>query len=462
MPSPPSCPRAISITVKVTNNPPRTTRPAPVGALLVQIFSRREGRDWGERQVEELDHLARSAGLQVEGHRILAVDPIHPGTFLGKGQVERIKEEAAALELEVVVFNHALSPVQQRNLERSLLVKVVDRTGLILEIFAARARTREGTLQVQMALLLYQQSRLVRTWSHLERQRGGVGLRGGPGETQIEVDRRLIRDRIHRLGKQLDQVQRTRTLQREARRDVPWFTVSLVGYTNAGKSTLFNRLTQAGVHAADQLFATLDPTMRGLTLDNGQRIILSDTVGFIRDLPHQLIAAFRATLEEVLEADLLVHVVDLSDPEHDEQHRVVLEVLEELGAGGKPMLTLYNKCDGLDDNSQALRERLEARPRTLVLSARTGQGMDRFLRTLREEAGRTSRIVHLDLPARDGALLARVCREGHVMERREREENLLLTVSFAAAAAGRIWKSIEPYLVEAPVPPEEASGTPAN
>ncbi|MBF0146019.1 MAG: GTPase HflX [Magnetococcales bacterium] len=414
---------------------------------MVHAFSRREGRDLAERHVDELGHLARSADLQALGHRIFAIDRIHPATYLGKGQVADLKEKIQELEAEVVVFNHALSPVQQRNLEKSLEVKVVDRTGLILEIFAARARTREGTLQVNLAMLLYQQSRLVRTWSHLERQRGGVGLRGGPGETQIEVDRRLIRDRIHRLEKQLLQVERTRTLQRRARRDVPYFTASLVGYTNAGKSTLFNRLTQAGVYEADQLFATLDPTMRGLTLPNGQRIILSDTVGFIRELPHQLIAAFRATLEEVLEADLLLHVVDLSDPECTEQHRVVMEVLEELGAGGKPMMTLYNKCDRIDEGNQAKLERHAARPQSLVISARTGQGETQLLDALQEAAGRTSQVVHLNLPAANGALLARICREGHVTDRHDQDDHILLTVSFLPAAAGRIWKSIEAHVI---------------
>ncbi len=432
---------------KLTNNPPHLTQPTPVDAFLVHAFSRREGRDLAERYVDELGHLARSADLQALGHRIFAIDRIHPATYLGKGQVADLKEKIQELEAEVVVFNHALSPVQQRNLEKSLEVKVVDRTGLILEIFAARARTREGTLQVNLAMLLYQQSRLVRTWSHLERQRGGVGLRGGPGETQIEVDRRLIRDRIHRLEKQLLQVERTRTLQRRARRDVPYFTASLVGYTNAGKSTLFNRLTQAGVYEADQLFATLDPTMRGLTLPNGQRIILSDTVGFIRELPHQLIAAFRATLEEVLEADLLLHVVDLSDPECTEQHRVVMEVLEELGAGGKPMMTLYNKCDRIDEGNQAKLERHAARPQSLVISARTGQGETQLLDALQEAAGRTSQVVHLNLPAANGALLARICREGHVTDRHDQDDHILLTVSFLPAAAGRIWKSIEAHVI---------------
>jgi len=432
----------------VTTNASHSSRPEPVSALLVQTFTREEGRELAEGYCVELSHLVQSADLVEKGRRILAVGRVHPATYLGKGQVENLGEEVEALEIEVVVFNHALTPVQQRNLEKTLDCKVIDRTGLILEIFAARARTREGNLQVRLAMLLYQQSRLVRTWSHLERQRGGVGLRGGPGETQIEVDRRLIRDRIHRLKKQLVQVERTRSLQRHARRDVPYFTVSLVGYTNAGKSTLFNRLTQAGVYEADQLFATLDPTMRGLTLPDGQRIILSDTVGFIRDLPHQLIAAFRATLEEVLEADLLLHVVDLADNECSDQHRVVMDVLEGLGAGQKPMLTLYNKCDRLSEEHQANIQRFTERPHSLVISAKTGQGEENLIQALQKAASLKAEVFHLCIPASDGALLARLCREGHIIDRQDQDDHIRLTVSFAPVAAGRIKKTIEPLLVQ--------------
>ncbi|MBF0418793.1 MAG: GTPase HflX [Magnetococcales bacterium] len=432
----------------MTNKAPLSSRPDPVGSLLVQTFSREGGRDRAQRFLTELSHLVRSAALLEKGSRVFAVEHIHPATFLGKGQVASLHQEIVDLDVEVIVFNHSLTPVQQRNLEHTLDVKVVDRTGLILEIFAARARTREGNLQVTLALLLYQQSRLVRTWSHLERQRGGVGLRGGPGETQIEVDRRLIRDRIHRLKKQLTQVERTRSLQRHARRDVPYFTASLVGYTNAGKSTLFNQLTHAGVYEANQLFATLDPTMRGLTLPNGQRIILSDTVGFIRDLPHQLIAAFRATLEEVLEADLLLHVVDLSDEECVEQQRVVMEVLTELGANHKPMVTIYNKCDLLGDNAQFLVPRFASRPDSLVISAKTGQGGAELIQALQKAASRDTHVFDLRIPATDGALLARICREGHVLQRRDQDDHIHLTVAFAPVAAGRIKKTIEPLLLQ--------------
>ncbi len=377
--------------------------------------------------------------------QLLTIPRIHPGTFLGKGRVEIIRDEVKTLEVTVVVFNHALTPVQQRNLEEVLQAKVVDRTGLILEIFAARARTKEGTLQVELASLLYQQSRLVRTWTHLERQRGGVGLRGGPGETQIEVDRRLIREKVTRLKKQLGQVERTRTLQRQSRKDVPFFTATLVGYTNAGKSTLFNRLTEAKVYAADQLFATLDPTMRGLTLPNGERVILSDTVGFIRALPHQLVAAFRATLEEVLTADLLLHVVDLSDPQWREQEEAVMEVLRDLGAGDRPMVTLFNKVDCIREDQGGLLSRLESRSDALLLSATTGKGIDPLLDKLAEAAQQGSTLYHLDLPATDGAFLAKLCQEGRVVERLEVEDRIHLSVSLSQTISGRLRQEIEAY-----------------
>ncbi|MBF0426595.1 MAG: GTPase HflX [Magnetococcales bacterium] len=414
---------------------PRLTRAPRERALLIQMVE--ESPDHAERLAGELRRLTTSAGLEPAATHLFPLAHIVPATFLGKGRLQALAAEARELGTGVVVFNNALSPVQQRNLERALDAKVIDRTGLILNIFAARARTREGRLQVELAALLYEQSRLVRSWTHLERQRGGVGVRGGPGETQIELDRRQIRVRIQRLKKSLREVERTRALQRRERQDIPLFMVALVGYTNAGKSTLFNRLTAANVDAADKLFATLDPTMRGVALPGGGQVILCDTVGFIRDLPHQLVAAFRATLEEVVRADLLLHVVDLSDPEWQGQVEAVLAVLQELEAHHKPMLTLYNKVDALPagDGQGA---RLGEREASLVISARTGAGLAALLDRLaaaRTQAWREHRLL---LPASDGALLARLCREGRVLTREEKGENIALTLSLPAAGCGRL------------------------
>ena len=283
-----------------------------------------------------------------------------PGTLLGKGQVESLAGEIAADEIGLVVVDWTLSPVQQRNLEKAWNTKVIDRTGLILDIFGERARTKEGVLQVEMAALSYQRSRLVRSWTHLERQRGALGFVGGPGESQLEVDRRLIDERLARIRRELETVVRTREQHRQARRKVPYPIVALVGYTNAGKSTLFNRLTGATVYADDQVFATLDPTMRGVTLPSGRKVIASDTVGFISDLPTMLVAAFRATLEEVIEADVIVHVRDISDPDTEAQKRDVLEVMSQLGLDEKiqadGMIEVQNKIDRLDaDDARACR-----------------------------------------------------------------------------------------------------------
>ncbi|MEO5332817.1 MAG: GTPase HflX [Magnetococcus sp. YQC-5] len=419
----------------------------PLRALLVQAMARRETRERAERLATELEKLAISAGIEPLGIRFYSLPRAHSGTFLGTGNLESLATDIIEQEANLVVFNHSLTPTQQRNLEKALAAKVSDRTGLILEIFSARARTREGRLQVELAALLYQQSRLVRSWTHLERQKGGVGLRGGPGETQIEVDRRMIRDRIQKLEKSLETVKRTRTLQRRARQDVPFFSVALVGYTNAGKSTLFNRLTGAHVIAEDQLFATLDPTLRKIELPNGDRIILSDTVGFIRDLPHQLVAAFRATLEETLEADLLLHVVDLSDPEWEEQEASVLETLRELTVENKPMLTLYNKIDLLPPEAGRI-ARVRERTNTLILSAVSNTGVADLLDALGSASRKTAQTVHLILPAVEGALLARLCQEGHVQERLDVDDKIHLTVSLSSIARGRLDPLIRDYLVE--------------
>ncbi|MBF0417671.1 MAG: GTPase HflX [Magnetococcales bacterium] len=421
--------------------------PKPLRVLLVQTIGQGETRDHAERLAEEIERLALSAGLHPVGRRYFSLPRPHPGTYLGKGNLEILASEVIEHEAELVLFNHALTPVQQRNLEKALAAKVSDRTGVILEIFSARAQTREGRLQVELAALLYQQSRLVRSWTHLERQKGGVGLRGGPGETQIEVDRRLIRERIRQLEKRLETVQRTRALQRRARQEVPFFSAALVGYTNAGKSTLFNRLTGAAVLVEDQLFATLDPTVRRIRLPNGEKIILSDTVGFIRDLPHQLVAAFRATLEETLEADLLLHVVDLSDPEWEAQQEAVEETLRELEVGDKPLLTLYNKADRLSSDASGLIERMRARANALVISAVSGTGLDTLLATLGERSRGNCRLINLRLPVTDGALLARLCREGQVLERYDDETHMFLTLAVTPIARGRLENDIQPFLV---------------
>ncbi len=360
----------------------------------------------GEAMLEEGMGLAAAIDLEIAGSAIVTIAEAKPSTLMGSGKVEELAEHIKNAEAELVVINDALSPVQQRNLEKAWACKVIDRTALILEIFGARARTHEGKLQVELAALNYQKSRLVRSWTHLERQRGGFGFLGGPGESQIEIDRRLIRDRIAKIKNQLTQVTRTRELHRKVRRDTPYPVVALVGYTNAGKSTLFNRLTGASVMAMDKLFATLDPTMRGVTLSGGQKIILSDTVGFVSNLPTELVAAFRATLEEVLEADLLVHVRDVAHPDSEAQKRDVEQVLRRLfGSDAVPdnVIEVANKIDRLDAGARAS---LAARGAHAV-SALTGEGVDALCDTV----STLLRDLYLEeisvtLPLADGKALA--------------------------------------------------------
>ena len=362
---------------------------------------------------------------------ILPVRTVRPGTLFGEGQIERIATECEQEQAELVIVDGALSAIQQRNLEEKLKRKVIDRTGLILEIFGERAATAEGRLQVELAHLDYQQSRLVRSWTHLERQRGGFGFLGGPGETQIEADRRMIRARMGKLRRELDQVRRTRELHRQRRGRAPWPVIALVGYTNAGKSTLFNRMTGAAVMAEDLLFATLDPTMRAISLPGVDKAILSDTVGFISDLPTQLVAAFRATLEEVTEADVILHVRDIANPDSAAQKRQVLEVLGELGViegesaePAMPMLELWNKWDLLgEDQREELAGMAEQDPDVLPLSAQTGFGVEAMLERVSRLLTEGARVHSFVVPASDGARIAWLHSHGEVLDEADAGES---------------------------------------
>jgi GTP-binding protein HflX len=397
----------------------------------------------GEARLAEAVGLTAAIHLDVVAAQIVPLARPIPATLLGSGKVEEIAQLAKTEEPEVIIVNAHLTPVQQRNLERAWNSKVLDRTAVILEIFGERAATREGRLQVELAHLNYQRSRLVRSWTHLERQRGGFGFLGGPGESQIETDRRLIAERITAIKKELEKVKRTRSLGRQARRKVPFPVVALVGYTNAGKSTLFNRLTESEVLAKDLLFATLDPTMRGIKLPQGTRIILSDTVGFIADLPTELVAAFRATLEEVLEADVIVHVRDAAHDESAAQKADVLKVLEELGVPpDRPMLEVLNKIDLLEPEQRAgLLARNAPKPYgergAIAASALTGEGIPALLAAFEDAVTRDNITLTLKLDASDGSALAFVYRHAQVLERRERGNKITLSLRIHPDDLGR-------------------------
>ena len=424
------------------------------GAVILHPVSDLDGAARANARLEEAAGLCEAVGLEVFAARAEPVRRIEPRAYFGSGKVEALAEEITALGAKAVVIDTALTPVQQRNLEKAWNAKVIDRTGLILEIFAERARTREGRLQVELARLSYARSRLVRTWTHLERQRGGRGFLAGPGETQIETDRRLIAERMAKLRREIEDVKRTRALHRKRREAAPWPTVALVGYTNAGKSTLFNRLTRAAVLAKDMPFATLDPTVRGVRTASGRRILVSDTVGFITDLPTELIAAFRATLEEVREADILIHVRDLSDPDHEGRKADVEAVLEALDAGAahdQVVIEAWNKIDRLDEEARAdalWRARLPRKPGTPAaypVSAVSGEGVQALLDAI--DAGLASEDVGLELivPPGRAEALAWLHEHGEVLDERRIGEagEVSVRARLTRADAGRFRSRFE-------------------
>jgi len=398
-------------------------------ALHPRLAEMRWGDAASKSRFEEFERLVLSLGCPLEESVMMNVRRALPATLIGTGQAKEIARRVEIHEASVVFVDHQLSPIQQRNLETAFNCKVIDRTGLILEIFGARAKTREGVMQVELASLNYQISRLVRTWTHLERQRGGVGFMGGPGERQLELDKRMIRDSIKRIEQDLAKVRQMRATQREGRKRRDVLTVALVGYTNAGKSTLFNKITNADAYVADQLFATLDPTLRQIKLPNSVTLMMSDTVGFVQELPHELVDAFRATLEEVIEADLILHVRDISDAESPNHKSVVMETLKELGLDGDyapPIVEVLNKIDLTPEIKTTLREDIDGS--RIALSAITGQGMDDLMDLLARWSEQNMVELDLKLPISDGKTLAWCHEHGSILKQKADEEWLSLSV----------------------------------
>ena len=401
--------------------------------VVVPELPRESARRSGEARIEEAQGLAEAIGIAVVASRSIRVRTVRSATLLGKGQVEEVAALAKANDVKLLIVDSALTPVQQKNLEQEVGAKVIDRTGLILEIFGERAATAEGRMQVELAHLDYQAGRLVRSWTHLERQRGGFGFLGGPGETQIEADRRLIRDRMAKIRRELDQVKRTRTLHRDRRKRAPWPVVALVGYTNAGKSTLFNRLTGEGVFAEDLLFATLDPTMRDVRLPGFDKVIVSDTVGFVSDLPTELIAAFRATLEEVASADLLIHVRNMAHPDREAQRDDVIDVLASLGLGteegGPPRIEAWNKLDLLDAEERVrLTGEAARRDDVVPISALTGEGIDALKERVAEALRKGEQVHDIRLGASEGGKIAWLHARGEVLDQHMEDDEVAMSV----------------------------------
>ena len=398
-----------------------------------------------ESRLAEAEGLALAIRLNVVYKESLKLKEIKPAAYFSKGFLERFKPLIAENNIELLIVDTRLSPIQQRNLERELKLKVIDRTALILEIFGERAQTKEGAMQVELAHLTYQRSRLVRSWTHLERQRGGAGFLGGPGETQIELDRRVIDDKIVRIKKDLEKVRQTRGIQRSARRKVPYPVVALVGYTNAGKSTLFNYLADSRVMAADMLFATLDPTMRKISLSGGREVILSDTVGFISDLPHELVMAFRATLEEVLNADIILHIRDVSNPDNQEQCADVLAVLAHLGLKeiktADNYIEVFNKADLLPPEDLPRWQAKTANSANLVLtSAISGEGGDKLLELIRQKLVQAQKKCQIEIPVTDGKLRAWIYQKSEVQKLENTEQTNIFTVCISAENLARFEK----------------------